>query len=169
MTRARVSDSVHRGCSCGPRYARSCTSCQLRLPRPCSERWLGTGEAEGRGGFGRRCRRLPDRQSCGAEPSRGGAFVRVLGCAPGTGWMRPSPRRGGWAGDWCDYAPKWLWARCLIRGGGAWNIAWDVQPALACLLNENRLFCWDNLSYLKHSGRLYLSPNHLYHFNLKAF
>lgn len=45
----------------------------------------------------------------------------------------------------------------------------EVQPALAHFLNEKRLFCWDNRSCLKHSERLYLSPNYLYHFNLKAF
>lgn len=110
-----------------------------RMPGPipcasvsCSERWLGTQRGQRLWWLqleeppAPRWPQLPDTPSRGAEQSRGGSLVTARALPgyshpwvlAGTGWMRLSPRRGGRAGGWCHYAPKWLWARCLTRGGG---------------------------------------------------
>lgn len=92
-------DESTEGATVGPSTPGAVPRASPDCPDSCSERWPGTGEAEGRGGFSRRCRRLPDRRRRGAEPSRGGAFVTA-----GALGQSPPPSVGGCPGDRLDEA-----------------------------------------------------------------
>lgn len=116
------------------------------------------------GGVTSRWQRLPDTH--GAEQRHSGSVIRAQ--VPGKNhlcWqVLQGPAGWGWAPgrgvSWglVQSCSKMALGKTPNMRWGAWKIAWDVQSALARLLNKNHLFCWDNLSYLKHSERLYLSP-----------